>query len=481
MRLPRRTPYYDGATSELAFVHAHLYGDRRDKDAIEPALAIVRLWLHRGSCPQAVETTALLVQSVCLDATHAPELAVRATYAMALTRFVNSVVDSFQTGMYAQSIGAIAERIGLPLWLVQVRHSATHEELPSLDVVRDACEAALVWLDEHYWQPTVHLPSEAGGGDDTEAREAASLQAAQLLYAYRHHAQAVQRDVSLAQLQHPPHKKAMDDIVAWVGAEHARRLTLLGQGDTAAQLDRRRAQDDEVPAMDEPAMHSLASVLMLLAHELCVPGALLPAQQRGTVPEAWLDTWAPLLLHLQRTYVLCLPVIADALTHVDDTHRGAAQAWLAYLPGLDTGLVPSDAPRWPPPGAPLEAHASHEHVAARVPLWRLMVQYALERPEAAWHEWAAAMAAERDVALHERIEALRAVRHTRAQATEPVDECIETMEARHYAPAPAVAAAPAPVSTERAEAPRGWRLAPAPYVPTPVGCLAGERPPLLLD
>ncbi|WFD17912.1 rRNA-processing protein las1 [Malassezia caprae] len=482
MRLPRRTPYYDGAARELAFVHAQLYGDRRDIKAIESALAIVRLWLHRGACPQAVEATALLMQCVCLDATHAPELAVRTTYAMALTRFVNSVVDSFQTGMYAQSIGAIAERIGLPLWLVQVRHSATHEELPSLDVAREACDAALRWLDEHYWQPTVHPRTEAPAPDDTEARKAASLQAAQLLYAYRHHMQALQRDVSLAQLQHPPHEKAMNEVVAWVEAEHARRLALPAQGDTAARLNRQWHMDEEAP-VDEAARLSLASVLVLLAAELCVPGALLPSKQRHAVPSEWLAVWTPLLLHVQRTHPLFLPLLADALTHVDEAHAPAARAWLTALAALDTGTVPSDAPRWPS-DASLEARSAHEHVAAPVPLWRLIAQYALERSDAAWHELAASVAAEHDSDLSQRIEELRAVRATRAHSSETADACVAAMEARAalaLEPAPAPAAPAAPHAADSPAAPPGWHLAPAPYIPTPIGCLAGTRPSLLLE
>lgn len=55
--------------------------------------------------------------------------------------FVNSLVDTYQTGAYAQSIGAIAARIGLPLWFVEIRHAATHEDLPSLEVAREGASA----------------------------------------------------------------------------------------------------------------------------------------------------------------------------------------------------------------------------------------------------------------------------------------------------------------------------------------------------
>ena len=43
-----------------------------------------------------------------------------------------------QKGVYARSIASIAAQLGLPAWLVELRHAATHEDLPSLELLRDA-------------------------------------------------------------------------------------------------------------------------------------------------------------------------------------------------------------------------------------------------------------------------------------------------------------------------------------------------------
>lgn len=51
---------------------------------------------------------------------------------------VNGLVDPLQFGIYARSIAAIAVQLGLPAWLVELRHAATHEDLPSLEVLREA-------------------------------------------------------------------------------------------------------------------------------------------------------------------------------------------------------------------------------------------------------------------------------------------------------------------------------------------------------
>jgi hypothetical protein len=43
-------------------------------------------------------------------------------------------------------------RAGLPQLLVDVRHEASHNELPSLSLLRVAAAEALAWLQASYWQ-----------------------------------------------------------------------------------------------------------------------------------------------------------------------------------------------------------------------------------------------------------------------------------------------------------------------------------------
>lgn len=68
----------------------------------------------------------------------------RQGYAAALLRLVNGLVDPLQFGAYARPIAAIAAQIGLPVWLVELRHAATHEELPSLSVLREGARQVCV-------------------------------------------------------------------------------------------------------------------------------------------------------------------------------------------------------------------------------------------------------------------------------------------------------------------------------------------------
>lgn len=74
------------------------------------------------------------------DAGTSSSLSLRQSYATAIIRLVNGLVDPLQLGTYARSISSIAAQIGLPAWLVELRHAATHEDLPSLELLRDGAK-----------------------------------------------------------------------------------------------------------------------------------------------------------------------------------------------------------------------------------------------------------------------------------------------------------------------------------------------------
>lgn len=65
-------------------------------------------------------------------------LGLRQSYALAVVRLVNTLVDPLQQGSYARPVATIASQIGLPAWFVELRHQATHEVLPALPVLREA-------------------------------------------------------------------------------------------------------------------------------------------------------------------------------------------------------------------------------------------------------------------------------------------------------------------------------------------------------
>lgn len=68
------------------------------------------------------------------------------------------------------SMYSIAKTIGLPATFVELRHQATHEQLPSLSKLRTAARKALAWIWDYYWK---NLPDgdDGGGGAADDSRQ----------------------------------------------------------------------------------------------------------------------------------------------------------------------------------------------------------------------------------------------------------------------------------------------------------------------
>ena len=61
----------------------------------------------------------------------------------------------------------MAKQIGLPALFVDIRHEATHGDMPSLTNLRNAAQTALQWLWNDYWKglgETKGMVSENGSG-----------------------------------------------------------------------------------------------------------------------------------------------------------------------------------------------------------------------------------------------------------------------------------------------------------------------------
>ena len=376
MKPPKRSPFLHSRYTDLLQVYHALYPSPQhpfDPQQRSNALSTVQLWINRAACPFAVEATALLIQSIILDETMqglasrhhtgstslryaleqmagGAELGVRLNYSLALTRFVNSVVDSHQTGGFAQSIAAIATRIDLPLWFVEIRHAATHEELPSIDVCRRAAGAALEWLHRQFWYPQLFwgltavsavqkgakamdvdrpesgFAAQAAGGPSTsksstdaeeqqeatrrKERRKALSDLRNTLKDYRTLAKQVTRDRSLVNKSKDDFRRLFKQMVGFV----LKVRTL--EPEFAAQLidgAHNKAKDEEfgaVTRMDPDDVDECTkSALSDLVDELLQPGGLIPlsrpkrvAEPGGELPVEVARVWTPLLAHLRDTF-----------------------------------------------------------------------------------------------------------------------------------------------------------------------------------
>ncbi|KAL4968914.1 rRNA-processing protein LAS1 [Aspergillus stella-maris] len=139
-------------TSELLTVRSQFYPapEYEGPDLRDRACATVSAWKLRGNLPHPIEATALLTDSILHDdARKNSVFSIRATYAAAFCRFVTGLVDS-KLGA-RRSMFSRALELGLPASFVELRHEATHRELPSLVVLRGAVARSLEWLWGFYW------------------------------------------------------------------------------------------------------------------------------------------------------------------------------------------------------------------------------------------------------------------------------------------------------------------------------------------
>ncbi|KAK3162236.1 hypothetical protein QOZ80_1BG0087210 [Eleusine coracana subsp. coracana] len=135
-----------------------------------PAAALRRIaaWRSRGSLLIPVDVTASFVEIRMRDPFFRSVIAgdemlesdemLAMLYSMAIMRLVNGFMENphKKTG---RSISDLAEAVGIPRVLVDIRHESSHRSLPSLRLLRLASIKAFDWLRCIYWdQQTNSIP-----------------------------------------------------------------------------------------------------------------------------------------------------------------------------------------------------------------------------------------------------------------------------------------------------------------------------------
>eukprot|EP01138_Halocafeteria_seosinensis_P004857 gb/GECG01004966.1/.p1 GENE.gb/GECG01004966.1/~~gb/GECG01004966.1/.p1 ORF type:complete len:661 (+),score=72.01 gb/GECG01004966.1/:1-1983(+) len=132
-------------------------------DSKQWALDRIAAWETRGKVPVAVTSTAHILscglhhdfpQQLQQGGSRARTvLEDRLATSMAIVRMVNGLIDPLQTKAKAMSVNGIAKKLGIPRVLVDLRHEATHTQLPSIETLLYARSWAIDWLFTNYWIP----------------------------------------------------------------------------------------------------------------------------------------------------------------------------------------------------------------------------------------------------------------------------------------------------------------------------------------
>lgn len=138
-------------SSEFQEVYKGLfYGNTK---AQKYAIERINVWKSRSILPVAIDSTCALIRVVIghVEGEDDKTDGVRNAYSLAIIRFVNHITERAQVKQYMQPVHRLAGELGVPEWIVNLRHDATHGNLPSMDLLKTAADWCIKWLKEEYW------------------------------------------------------------------------------------------------------------------------------------------------------------------------------------------------------------------------------------------------------------------------------------------------------------------------------------------
>ncbi|PVG00284.1 Las1-domain-containing protein [Serendipita vermifera] len=282
MNLPRRVPW--ASLGQLEQVYNAIYNTKDWSFAIKRLSA----WKYASGLPHSLDATlSFLVASEADQNRQVYKLQVCQGYALAIIRFVNGLVDPLQTGMYARSIASIASQIGLPLAFVELRHACTHEEMPSLETLREGCQSALLWLESNYFQRILFQSSAPTSIQSLKPLEP-------LLKQYKFLMKQVLRDSSLRRELGEKINASLRSFDLWI-SEAATAAWSMWEADTNER--------------NEWALEKLAQGLADV-------GGLVPVakkKQPTRLEPTNVELWEPLLGYLKNVYPEFPSILCDAI------------------------------------------------------------------------------------------------------------------------------------------------------------------------
>ncbi|CAM9594028.1 unnamed protein product [Ectocarpus sp. 8 AP-2014] len=154
----------------------------------------VAVWQSRERIPHAVETTSQLVEVRLNDVGAAggggltfhggqrSEEELRLIYSAVVVRAVNGLTGHEQKAAHAAPVSSLARAIGLPTWIVDIRHKAAHKQLPGIVTLRLAADFLMDYLWRRHWSPQAeHLGFVWGAFDQLICRYKATSDSDALL------------------------------------------------------------------------------------------------------------------------------------------------------------------------------------------------------------------------------------------------------------------------------------------------------------
>ena len=295
----------------------------RDRRAVE----MMKVWRSRvARLPAGVETTLSLLEAD-IARPHSP-----LSLGTAVSRFLNHISHLGMNTWGLTKLHEAAEKVGVPEWVVQVRHETTHGTLPSLTVLRAALEFSLSWLQTNYWNSSQNFFPAPANSDSEE--EAGGLHTLLELYQYLKLYQVWGTD-RMSELQSQPEVWSHLSL-QWTAVTVARPAHLASLSVKQAVG---RIKTDICSLLDRDSNKLEALADMLAREELLLPGRdfLDSLESEGSegevdVPVQLVQIWSEFLSIVERQGGL-LGLISRLVERAGEAGEGShlAAGWVRIL------------------------------------------------------------------------------------------------------------------------------------------------------
>jgi ribosomal biogenesis protein LAS1 len=142
------------------------YIDKLDVVKMKTALKVLRIWGMRGDSNNLVLTTVLLAEEIIkikdedsgigkADNSH--------ILAQKIIRVTNLIIDEIRKkSKGSNNMFLVAKEVDFPEFIIEIRHSCTHKNLPSENVLIFVIKYLYHWVKEHLWDKQYSLFEQEG-------------------------------------------------------------------------------------------------------------------------------------------------------------------------------------------------------------------------------------------------------------------------------------------------------------------------------
>ncbi|KAK5982601.1 hypothetical protein GCK32_003291, partial [Trichostrongylus colubriformis] len=148
-----------------------------DVEELKECLAILSMWRSRmgNSIPVALSCSEMLVRLAISELQIANEAdqwmkmeELKMQHCIVIIRFINYVNEIGQRQRQTSIVRAV-QQLGIPSWLVEIRHNASHSHVPPIGTLRMGSEFCREWIWNNFWTRQPYEAMRSAGAVDTNS------------------------------------------------------------------------------------------------------------------------------------------------------------------------------------------------------------------------------------------------------------------------------------------------------------------------